>query len=112
MGPTLTHKKIIIEKLFIEAKTVQQVSRETYHSLPAIQRYIGSFKKILICKKNNMSTEETAYAVNHTVRLVREYEKIIEEYKAKGYILQKLIQSDIAVESQFEQIIKQLAISP
>ena len=54
MGPTLTHKKIIIEKLFIEQKTVQQVSRETLHSLPAIQRYISTFKQVLLCKQKGM----------------------------------------------------------
>ena len=111
MGPTLTHKKIIIEKLFLEGKTVQQVSRETYHSLPAIQRYIGTFKKVLICKKNSFTTEETAYTVGHTVRLVKEYEKIIEEYQDRGYILEKLHRSDIAVESKFEELINQLAKS-
>ena len=50
MGPTLTHKRIIIHKLFIEKKPVQQVARETYHSFHAIQRYIGTFKQILLCK--------------------------------------------------------------
>lgn len=58
MGPTLTHKKIIIEKLFIEQKPVQQVSRETYHSLAAIQKYISTFKQVLLCKQKGMSLEE------------------------------------------------------
>lgn len=71
IGPTLTHKKIIIEKLFIEQKSVQQVSRETRHSLPAIQRYISTFKQVLVCKRKGMSTEETAFSVGRTVRLVR-----------------------------------------
>lgn len=47
MGPTLTHKKIIIDKLFIQHKTVQQTSRETHHSIPAIQRYISTFRQVL-----------------------------------------------------------------
>lgn len=51
IGPTLTHKKIIIEKLFLEQKTVQEVSRETHHSLAAIQRYISAFKQILLCRQ-------------------------------------------------------------
>jgi hypothetical protein len=55
IGPSLTHKKIIIEKLFIEKKTVQQVSRETYHSLQAIQRYISTFKQVLLCRKKKSS---------------------------------------------------------
>ena len=73
MGPTLTHKKIIIEKLFIEQKTVQQVSRETMHSLPAIQRYISTFKQVLLCTKKGMKTEEIAFSIGRTVILVKEY---------------------------------------
>jgi hypothetical protein len=103
MGPTLTHKKIIIEKLFIEKKTVQQVSRETYHSLPAIQRYIGTFKKVLMCTKKEMTTEEKAYAIGITQRLTKEYEAIIEEYKDRGYVLDQISSTDIAVETAFDK---------
>lgn len=103
MGPTLTHKKIIIEKLFIEKKTVQQVSRETYHSLPAIQRYIGTFKRVLICHKKDFSTEEISYAIGITKRLVNEYEVIIQEYKDRGYVLDQISSADIAVETLFDQ---------
>ena len=103
MGPTLTHKKIIIEKLFIEKKTVQQVSRETYHSLPAIQRYIGTFKKVLICNKKEFTTEETAYAIGISKRLTNEYEVIIQEYKDRGYVLDQISKTDIAVETVFDQ---------
>lgn len=106
LGPTLTHKKIIIDKLFIEQKTVQQVSRETCHSLPAIQRYISTFKQILLCKKKRMTTEETAYSVGRTVRLVMEYERIIEEYKEKNYVIEALLRSEIEVETKFQTINK------
>jgi len=108
MGPTLTHKKIIINKLFIEKKTVQAVSRETYHSLAAIQRYIGTFRKVLICWHNGMNREEIAFSVGHTKRLIKEYEEIIEEYKEQGHIIENLINCDINVESDFERMIQQL----
>ena len=107
MGPTLTHKKIIIEKLFIEQKPVQQVSRETYHSLAAIQRYISMFKQVLLCKQKGMSLEETAYAVGRTKRLVREYEVIIEEYKEKNYVMQSLLKFETEMETRTETEIKE-----
>lgn len=102
IGPTLTHKKIIIEKLFVEEKSVQQVSRETYHSLRAIQRYIETFRKILICEKNNMNMEEKAYTVGISKRLLNEYQQIIDEYKDRGFILEKIEQHDIKVETATE----------
>ncbi len=91
IGPSFTHNKIIINKLFMEGKTVQQVSRETYHSVQAIQRYIVAFKQILLCRQKQMTTEEIAYSVGKTKRLVKEYKKIIDNYKEKSYILKKTI---------------------
>ena len=108
IGPTLTHKKIIIEKLFIEQKTVQQVSRETYHSLAAIQRYISTFKQVLLCKQKAMSTEETAFAVGKTPRLIKEYEAIIEEYKEKNYVMETILNLEVNLETRFEKSIKDL----
>jgi hypothetical protein len=108
MGPTLTHKKIIIEKLFIEQKSVQQVSRETRHSLPAIQRYISTFKQVLVCKRKGMSTEEIAFSVGRTVRLVMEYERIIEEYKEKNYVIKSLLEFEIKTETRSQQVINEI----
>ncbi|MFA6816269.1 MAG: DUF1670 domain-containing protein, partial [Lentisphaeria bacterium] len=73
MGPTLTHKKMIIEKLFVEQKRVEQVMRETYHSARAIERYITSFKQVLMCQRKGMNLHETSFAVKKTPRLVKEY---------------------------------------
>ncbi len=108
IGPTLTHKKIIIEKLFIEQKRVHQVSRETGHSLPAIQRYISTFKQVLLCKQKGMSTEEIAYAIGRTVRLTKEYEAIIEGYREKNYVMKALLNCEVAMETRTEIAIKEL----
>lgn len=110
IGPSLTHKKIIINKLFMEGKTVQQVSRETYHSVQAIQRYIVAFKQILLCRQKQMTTEEIAYSVGKTKRLVKEYEKIIDNYKEKSYILKKLLNYEVRIETQFEQDVNKMLI--
>jgi DNA-binding CsgD family transcriptional regulator len=109
MGPSLTHKKIIINKLFIEQKTVQQVSRETYHSIQAIERYIVAFKQILLCRQKGMNAEEIAFAVRKTVRLVKEYEKIIDEYKDSNYILAELLNLEVGIESSIEKTINSMS---
>lgn len=103
MGPTMTHKQIIIHKLFIELKTVQQTSRETLHSLPAIDRYISSFKQILLCHQKGMNIEEIAFAVKKTVRLVKEYKKIIDKYAEKSYVLDRLLNYGPHIESKAEE---------
>lgn len=91
MGPTLTHKRIIINKLFIEQKTVQEVSRETYHSIDSIQNYITTFRQVLLCRQKGFTTEETAYAIRRTPRLVEEYQQIINHYDTERHILDRLL---------------------
>jgi hypothetical protein len=107
MGPTLTHKKIIIHKLFIEQQTVQQTARETYHSLPAIQRYISAFRKVLLCRQKGMNTEEIAYATSKTPRLIKEYEKIIEYYADQSHVLDRLLNYKPPIESNPEEWAKE-----
>lgn len=102
MGPTLTHKKIIIHKLFIEQKSVQQTSRETFHSLPAIQRYISTFRQVMLCREKNMNTDEIAYAIGRTKRLVNEYEKIIDGYSYEIAELKNVIEKNIRIENNIE----------
>jgi len=109
IGPSLTHKKIIINKLFIEQKNVQQVSRETYHSYGAIERYITAFKQILLCWKKGMNIDEIAFSVRKTKRLVKEYLKIIDEYKEKNYIMEKLINFEVNIETSMEKIIESMS---
>ena len=103
MGPTFTHKKIIIQKLFIEQKTVQQTARETCHSLPAIQRYISGFRQVLLCQQKGMSTEQIAYATHKSKRLVGEYERIIDEYAERSYVLKRLLKHQPHIENNIEQ---------
>jgi DNA-binding CsgD family transcriptional regulator len=80
LGPTLTHKKQIIHKLFIEGKTIEQVKRETYHTVAAIHRYISTFKKIFMCRKKGLSNEEISYAIRISTKLLLEYQNIIDDF--------------------------------
>lgn len=102
MGPTLTHKKVIIHKLFVEQKSVQQTSRETYHSPQAIQRYISAFRQVLLCRQKNMNTDQIAFAIGITKRLVGEYEQIIDGFERKGYNADKTLKNELHVENNIE----------
>ncbi len=108
IGPSLTHKKIIIHKLFIERKTVQQTSRETFHSLEAIQRYISCFKQVLLCRKKGFSTEETAYALGRSTWLIKEYENIIEDYRHRGYVIKNIESYEVPSETGLQQDINHM----
>lgn len=91
MGPTITHKRIIIHKLFIEQKTVQHVALETNHSFEAIQRYISAFRRVMLCRQNNMNTMQIANVLKCSQRLVKEYEEIIDGYARQNKGLDQLM---------------------
>lgn len=91
LGPTLTHKKPIIRKLFLEGKSVEQVARETRHSPEAIHRYIRNFKQVLLCQQKKLTEKETAFAIKISARLVREYYALIEEFRDQNPILDKVL---------------------
>lgn len=83
MGPTLTHKKEIIEKLVFDGKSVEVVCRETNHSPQAVLRYITNFKQVLLCRRKQFDNTEIAFAAKMSLRLVEEYQRLIENYSAK-----------------------------
>lgn len=103
MGPTLTHKRIIIRKLFMEKLSVQQTSRQTRHSYEAIHRYISTFKRTLLCKRKGLSPEETANALGCSLRLVHEYLKLIAEFTNEGAVLQELERYDAKIAPHYEE---------
>ena len=92
MGPTLTHKKPIIRKLFLDGKTVSQVSRETRHSPEAIHRYIRNFRQVLLCRRKGLSEKETAFAVKISERLVLEYHALIDKFAEENVVLESILQ--------------------
>ena len=94
LGPTLTHKKQIIEKLFLEGKSFEQVQIETYHSPEAIHRYTTAFQQVLLCRRKGLSCTEIAYAVKKSIRLIEEYFGLIDEMAKRNYNLEKLLQSE------------------
>ena len=80
----MTHKKKIIEKLFLQGKSVEDVMRETSHSADAVHRYIVAFKQVVLCRKNGLQHGEIAFAVNMSIRLVQEYERLIDEFSQRN----------------------------
>ena len=91
LGPTQTHKKEIIKKLFLEGKSVEQVKRETNHSPQAIHRYILAFKQVLLCLRKGLSIQETAYATKMSKRLVEEYNQLMQDYAEENRYLKALL---------------------
>lgn len=76
VGTNLTHKRIICHKRFVEGKNPDQIARETYHSLEAVDRYLGQYDRVRHCRREGLSAAETAHILNCSVSLVKAYLEI------------------------------------
>ncbi len=82
VGTGLTHKRIICWKRYAEGKAADIVAKETYHSLEAVDRYLGQFDRVRHCRWQGLSPEKTAFAVGCGVTLVNEYLALDRELEA------------------------------
>ncbi|MFQ5464209.1 MAG: DUF1670 domain-containing protein [Phycisphaerae bacterium] len=73
VGTGLTHKRIICWKRYAEGKSSEVIARETYHSLEAVDRYLGQFDRVRHCRKQEMTPTDTAYTLQCSLGLVQEY---------------------------------------
>lgn len=82
IGTAISHKAMILRKIFLEKKDPIRVARETNHSPEAVERYCLDFNKIKWCIENGMSKEEIIIVTGLKAHLIDEYMKIIEEHNA------------------------------
>jgi hypothetical protein len=73
VGTGLTHKRIICWKRYAEGKEPHIVARETYHSLEAVDRYLGQYDRVRHCRLEGLTPEQTAHALQCGLPLVKEY---------------------------------------
>jgi hypothetical protein len=83
VGTGLTHKRIICWKRYAEGKEPDEIARETYHSLEAVDRYLGQYDRVRHCRLQGLNPQETAFTLNCTIRLVEEYLAIDRELETR-----------------------------
>jgi hypothetical protein len=76
VGSGITHKRIICWLRYARGKDPDVVARETYHSLDAVDRYLGQYDRVRHCRLQGLTPAQTAHALNCSVRLVRQYLEI------------------------------------
>ena len=84
VGSGLTHKAIICRKRYREGKSSDLIARETYHSLEAVDRYLGQFDRVRHCRQQGLSAEQTAYTLDCSLGLVREYLALDRELEGRA----------------------------
>lgn len=81
LGRTVSHKALICRKAFVEGKPTHVIARETYHSPAAVDRYLLDFARVHFATvQRGMSPEDTAFAIQRPLSLVREYMHLMKEF--------------------------------
>lgn len=85
LGSGLTHKRIICWKRYAQGKAPDQIARETYHSLEAVDHYLAQFDRVRCCLRQNLSPQQIAYTLDCSLGLVQQYldiEQELEQHRA------------------------------
>lgn len=72
IGRTLSHRLLII-KLWAQGKEYSEISRQTCHSLGAIQNYVDKFKRTISLYKEGYDTTRIAFLLKLSAPLVQDY---------------------------------------
>jgi hypothetical protein len=81
IGRTVTHKRIICRKAYLEGKTTPVIARETCHSPEAVDAYVLDYARIYFASvERGMSLDELVFAVQRPRHLVEEYLRLIAEF--------------------------------
>ncbi len=84
VGSGLTPKRIICWKRYAEGKEPHVVARETYHSLEAVDRYLGQYDRVRHCRLQGLTPEQTAHALGCGLPLVKQYLAIDDLLESRG----------------------------
>jgi len=81
IGRGQTHKARIVA-LWLRGATYDQIARQMRHSLPAIQRYIQTFVRVVDLHRQGFTDSQVATLLNIGLALVREYLAVYEQNDA------------------------------
>ena len=85
MGRTISHRRIICRKAYVEGKPTHVIARETGHSPEAVDHYVLGLARVYFATvQRGMTPEETAFAIQQPLSLVQQYIQLIREFDLDG----------------------------
>jgi len=81
IGRTVTHRRIICRKAYLEGKPTHLIAQETCHCPEAVDHYVLDLARVYFATvKRGMTPQETAFAIQRPLYLVEEYVELIDEF--------------------------------
>lgn len=82
MGPTLSHKKQIIEE-YLRCLLTQTIAEQTKHHPTNVDKYICDFNRVLELVDDNKNEQQISFITGLSRSLVKEHVKLIKEFRYK-----------------------------
>ena len=81
MGRTITHKRVICHKAYVEGKPTHLIAQETFHSPEAVDHYLLDLARVYFATvQRGMTPEQTAFAMQRPLSIVKGYVDMIHEF--------------------------------
>jgi len=81
MGRTITHKRVICHKAYVEGKPTHLIAQETFHSPEAVDHYLLDLARVYFATvQRDMTPEQTAFAMQRPLSIVKGYVDMIHEF--------------------------------
>lgn len=80
VGPTITHKGIIVYKFIVEKKSPHIIARETNHSQKAVDRYLKDYARVKMLIEDAKDIQYIHTATNIAKPVIEQYIQIINQY--------------------------------
>lgn len=84
MGSCISHKSVIVRKVVVDKKDPLTTSRETAHSMLAVDHYLKDFHRVRLCHIDGKDADFISFATGLKKHVVKEYIKIAEECDANA----------------------------
>jgi hypothetical protein len=75
MGRALSHRSDIVRHWLL-GKEYSQIARDSFHSVPSVQNYVGKFKRVVSLTLEGFDEHTIAFLVRASSPLVRQYQEL------------------------------------
>ena len=83
MGSCITHKYQIVYKYVVEKKDPILISKETNHTLKAVDHYLKDYKRVKILVNENKTPEFIKSVTALPIHIIEQYLNIINQYESQ-----------------------------
>jgi hypothetical protein len=80
MGRSICHRSLIVEH-WLQGKEYSEISRDTHHSVPAVQNYVSKFKRLIALAQEDYDVNTIAFLVKVSASLAESYHQLYQTVK-------------------------------